>query len=163
MELKARQKRSHEHAQKESGVDSIQIQSVTSDHSEAIAISAQHNVQMTNNELVDKDATAEQPSKPLEHSLQIQCNTLLYTTLQNMVMASHAAGDFRYTSVADVVREAIRSHKQGLPLTELAEKGRKRPTSIRIDQELLNHYKSWPKRLRSQILERVIRSYLKTL
>ncbi|MEM9447252.1 MAG: hypothetical protein AAGA75_01795 [Cyanobacteria bacterium P01_E01_bin.6] len=162
MELKARQKRSHEHAQKESGVDSIQIQSVTSDHSEAIALSAHDNVQMPN-ELDARDAIVEQPSKPLEHSIPIQCNTLLYTTLHNMVNASHAAGDFRYTSVADVVREAIRSHKEGMPLTELAEKGRKRPTSIRVDQELLSHYNSWPKRLRTQILERVIRSYLKTL
>jgi len=162
MELKARQKRSHEHAQKEVNGDSLQVHPLQSDHPESIALSAQHNVQMPT-ESVDKDVKVEQPSKLLEHSIPIQCNTLLYTTLHNMVNASHAAGDFRYTSVADVIREAIRSHKEGMPLTELAEKGRKRPTSIRIDQELLSHYNSWPKRLRSQILERVIRSYLKTL
>ena len=99
----------------------------------------------------------------LDESIQIQCNTLLYNTLQNMLASAHAAGDFTHTSVAEIIRTAMRAHQEGLPLSEMVEKGKKKQTTIRLDRDLFDHYKSWPSRLRTQILERVIRTYIKSL
>ncbi|MEM9948761.1 MAG: hypothetical protein AAF810_22235 [Cyanobacteria bacterium P01_D01_bin.36] len=102
-------------------------------------------------------------SDTLTQSLQIRCNTLLYTTLQNMIASMHTAGDYSYTSVADVIRAAIQAYKDGSELTEQAEPGSKKATTIRVNDELYGFYESWPKRMRSTILERVIRNFIKGL
>jgi len=80
-------------------------------------------------EVVKKTSAAE--SKSYAHSITIQCNTLLYTTMQNMIKAMHTANDFTYTSVTDVIRAAIRAYQKGMELTELDQKGKKKQTSIR--------------------------------
>ena len=95
------------------------------------------------------------------HSITVQCNTLLYTTLQNMIISAHTAGDFTYSSVADIFRTALRAYKGGMQLTELEQAGKKRQTSIRVDEELHDFYRSWPSQLRTKILERVLRTFLK--
>lgn len=107
--------------------------------------------------------TVRETTSTLDESIQIQCNTLLYNTLQNMLASAHAAGDFTHTSVAEIIRTAMRAHQEGLPLSEMVEKGKKKQTTIRLDRDLFDHYKSWPSRLRTQILERVIRTYIKSL
>ncbi len=53
------------------------------------------------------------------HTIQMQCNTLLYTTLQNMIKSMQTANDFSYTSVADVIRASVQAYKNGMELTEL--------------------------------------------
>jgi hypothetical protein len=97
------------------------------------------------------------------HSITVQCNTLLYTTLQNMIASAHTANDFAYTSVADVIRAALQAYKDGMELTELNEVGSKKQTSIRVSAELYDFYKTWPSQLRTKILERVIRTFLSKL
>ena len=97
------------------------------------------------------------------HSITVRYCTLLYTTLQNMIAAAHTANDFTYTSVADVVRAALQAHKEGMELTEADEPGEKRQTSIRVTTELHDFYKSLPNQMRSKILERAIRTFLKTM
>ncbi|HEY9828761.1 MAG TPA: hypothetical protein V6D19_25345 [Stenomitos sp.] len=94
------------------------------------------------------------------HSVTVQCNTLLYTTLQNMIASAHTGNDFTYTSVADVIRASLQAYKDGMELTELEERGTKKQTSIRLSTELYEFYKTWPSQLRTKILERVIRTFL---
>jgi hypothetical protein len=96
-----------------------------------------------------------------EHSITIQCNALLYTTLQNKIKALHTGNDFTYTSVTDIIRAALIAYQSGMELTELESGGKKKQTSIRVDSSLYKFYKSLPKQLRTKIIERAIRTYLK--
>ena len=91
----------------------------------------------------------------------IRCNTMLYNSIQNMLSASHTAQDFTYTSAVDFIRSALQAYKNGMVLTELDQKGEKTALTIRTDQELKNFYTSQPDRLRTKILERAIRTYMK--
>ena len=104
-----------------------------------------------------------EPNNIYEHSITIQCNALLYTTLQNTVKALHAGNDFSYTSVTDIIREALKAYQEGMELTEMEQSGKKKQTSIRVDTSLYKFYKSLPNQLRTKILEKAIRSYIKNL
>ena len=95
------------------------------------------------------------------HPITIQCNTLLYKTLQNMITSAHAAGDFTYASASDIIRAAIQAYKDGMQLTTLDEDGDREYTSVRLTAEQHQFYKSLPNRLKRKIIERAIRSYLK--
>ena len=101
------------------------------------------------------------PNPTYTHSLTIQCNALLYTTMQNMVKAAHTANDFTYTSVTDVLRSALQAYQSGMELTELEEPGQKKQTSIRVSNSLYNFYKSLPNQMRTKLIERAIRTFLK--
>jgi hypothetical protein len=95
------------------------------------------------------------------YSITVRYDTLLYDTLQNMIRSSHTAQDFTYTSLADFIRAALRAYKNGMVLTELDQNGPKLETSLRVDQDLWHFYKDLPGRMRSKILERVIRTFMK--
>lgn len=94
-------------------------------------------------------------------TISLQFNTLLYTTLQNMIDGAHVSNDFTYTSVADVIRAALIAYQEGMELTELDQAGDKRNISLRITKSQYEFYQSWPKRLRRKLLERAVRSFLK--
>ena len=104
-----------------------------------------------------------EPNNTYEHSITLQCNALLYTTLQNTVKALHAGNDFSYTSVTDIIREALKAYKEGMELTEMEQSGKKKQTSIRVHTSLYKFYKSLPNQLRTKIIEKAIRSYIKNL
>ena len=108
----------------------------------------------------------EKPAKPdkadtYPHMITIRCNTMLYDTIQNMLTTAHTAQDFTYTSIADVLRAALGAYQQGMALTELEEKGEKLMTTIRVDRHTRDFYASLPERMRTKILERTIRTFLK--
>ena len=107
-------------------------------------------------ELVKSDA-----DNVYEHSITIQCNALLYTTLQNTVEAMHTGNDYTYTSVTDIIRAALKAYQEGMKLTELVQPGKKKQTSIRIDDSLYKFYKSLPDQMRTKIIEKAIRTFLK--
>ena len=96
-----------------------------------------------------------------EHSITIQCNALLYNTLQNKIKALHTGNDFTYTSVTDLIRAALKAYQSGMELTELEQPGKKKQTSIRVDDSLYKFYKSLPNQLRTKILEKAIRTFIK--
>ena len=98
-----------------------------------------------------------------KHSITIQCNTLLYTTLQNILKAMHTGNDFTYTSVTDIIRAALKAYQEGMELTEIEQFGLKKQTSIRVDDSLFKFYKSLPDQLRTKILEKAIRTYIKNM
>ena len=112
---------------------------------------------------VPVETVQSEPNNTYEHSITIQCNALLYTTLQNTVKALHAGNDFTYTSVTDIIREALKAYQEGMELTEMEQSGKKKQTSIRVDTSLYKFYKSLPNQLRTKILEKAIRSYIKNL
>ncbi len=116
-------------------------------------------VKSSTKEIIEQSPKAE--SRSYSHPITIQCNTLLYTTMQNMVKAMHTANDFTYTSVTDVIRAAIKAYQEGMELTELDEKGKKKQTSIRIEENTYNFYKELPDQMRTKIIERAIRTFLK--
>jgi hypothetical protein len=95
------------------------------------------------------------------YSVRVRYDTILYDTLQNMIHSSHAAQDFTYPSLADFIRAALQAYKDGMVLTELDQNGPKVETSLRVDRELWQFYKSLPERMRPKILERVIRTFVK--
>ena len=78
-----------------------------------------------------------------------------------MLTASHIAQDFTYTSSADLIRAALAAYRDGMPLTELEEKGEKLTTTIRVDRATKDFYSSLPDRMRVKLLERALRSFLK--
>jgi hypothetical protein len=96
------------------------------------------------------------------HSIYIRCNSMLYNTMQNMLFTAHAAQDFTYVSVADLVRAALQAYSDGMPLTELAQKGEKINTTIRVDEGLKTFYQNLPDRLKSKLVERAIRTFIKS-
>lgn len=100
-------------------------------------------------------------SNQYEHSITIQCNALLYNTLQNTIKALHTGNDFTYTSVTDLIRAALKAYQSGMELTELEQTGKKKQTSIRVDDSLYKFYKSLPNQLRTKILEKAIRTFIK--
>jgi hypothetical protein len=95
------------------------------------------------------------------YSITVRYDTLLYDTLQNMIRSAHTAQDFTYTSLADFIRAALRAYKDGMVLTELDQSGHKIETSPRVERDLWLFYKSLPGRMRSKILERVIRTFMR--
>jgi hypothetical protein len=94
-------------------------------------------------------------------SISMQFNTLLYATLQNMVENAHTAGDFTYTSVADVIRGALEAYAEGMSLSELNREGERRNISVRVTQKQYDFYQSLPNRLRRKLVERAVRSFIK--
>ena len=100
-------------------------------------------------------------NKIYEHSITIQCNALLYNTMQNIIQAQHTGNDFTYTSVTDLIRAALLAYQSGMELTEIEQPGKKKQTSIRVDDSLYKFYKSLPNQLRTKILEKAIRTFIK--
>lgn len=129
----------------------------------------QHKSQVSKSNSADSSALVSPPlelaeshlNDIYEHSITIQCNTLLYTTLQNTIEAMHTGNDFAYTSVTDLIRAALKAYQGGMELTELDQAGKKKQTSIRVDNSLYKFYKSLPNQMRTKIIERAIRTFLK--
>jgi hypothetical protein len=105
--------------------------------------------------------TVEQAKGGQRYSVRVRYDTILYDTLQNMIRSAHAAQDFTYPAVADFIRAALQAYKAGMVLTELEQHGPKVETSLRLDRELWQFYKSWPERMRPKILDRVLRTFVK--
>ncbi len=112
---------------------------------------------------VPEVAEAATPAIARQESSEItlRFDRMLYERLQNSLAASHVAGDFSYVSVSDVIRAAMRAYQDGMELTELAPSGNKKGYTLRIDAELRTFYSTLPNRLKSQIIERAVRSYMK--
>ncbi len=101
------------------------------------------------------------PEKSKSSTLNFQINAILYNTIQNIISSLHTSQDFTYVSASDFIRKALLSYKDGMELTELDEKGDKINTSIRVDQDFKDFYSNLPDRMRSKLIERSIRTYIK--
>ena len=65
-----------------------------------------------------------------------------------------------YKSPAAYARTALRAYRDGMALTERDRNGEKVETSLRLDQELKEFWRTLPDQLRSRLLERAIRTYM---
>ena len=101
--------------------------------------------------------------KKFTEAVTVRYGTALYGTIQNIIESAHAAQDFTYTSPADLIRAALQAYKDGMELTELAVQGDKTETTLRMPSDLKNFYQSLPARMRTQILERAIRTFIKNM
>lgn len=101
--------------------------------------------------------------KKFTEAVTVRYGTALYGTIQNIIESAHAAQDFTYTSPADLIRAALQAYKEGMELTELAVQGDKTETTLRMPSDLKNFYQSLPARMRTQILERAIRTFIKNM
>ena len=95
------------------------------------------------------------------YTITLQFNTLLYTTLQNLINSAHTANDFTYASVAEVIRAALNAYQEGMELTELDKAGERRNISLRMTKSQYDFYKSLPNRMGRKIVERAVRTFLK--
>ena len=93
--------------------------------------------------------------------ISIRCNTSLYSTIQNTVSSFHKAQDFSYISPADFIRSALEAYRDGMALTEVEEEGEKICTTVRVDRAMKDFYTSLPNRMRTKLLERAIRTFMK--
>src|SRR5262249_1137059 len=107
-----------------------------------------------------RPAKAPKKTERYHYVITIQCNTMLYHTIQNMLAASHTAQNFTYTSIADLIRAARVASRDGMPLTELEEEWEKLTTSIRFDPAIKIFFSSLPDRMRVKLLEPPRRSFL---
>jgi hypothetical protein len=96
-----------------------------------------------------------------DHLINVRYNTILYNTLQHMLRSSQAGQDFTFASVADVIRAALQAYRDGMVLSELDQGGPKTQTTLRVGRDLWQFYEGFPDRMRSKILERVIRTFVK--
>jgi hypothetical protein len=103
------------------------------------------------------------PEKSKSITLSFQINTILYNTIQNIISSLHTSQDFTYVSSSDFMRKALISYKDGMELTEIDEKGDKINTSLRVDQSLKDFYSDLPDRMRSKLIERSIRTFIKNM
>ena len=79
---------------------------------------------------------------------------------QNALDAAHTSGDYRFQSVADLLRAALRAHAEGLRLTQQVKSGRRKRHTVELPTELLEHYGSLPSRSRGVIVERALLTFL---
>lgn len=118
-----------------------------------------------NTQVLTKSLAKTEDTQPNTYTrtLGIPCNLTLYASMQNKVEALHRKNDYSFTSVTDVIREALKAYQNGMKLTELSQPGKKKQTSIRVDDSLYKFYKSLPNQLRTKIIEKAIRTYIKNM
>ncbi len=79
---------------------------------------------------------------------------------RNALEAAQASGDYRYQSVADLIRAAFRAYGEGLRPTQQARGGRKKRHTVELPPELVERYERLPSRSRGVIIERALASFL---
>lgn len=102
---------------------------------------------------------AANPTETVEfgNDVALQINISLRQTIEEMVEAAHAAGDYTYISVSAFYREALRDHMKDPTLLAQARKGeKKKRTSMRVDDELFAYWQTFPVGKRSEMFERIL-------
>ncbi len=118
----------------------------------------------------DRDAGEREPQPPPPPksssivSAGRRINPALSTTAiaeaRNALAAAQTSGDYRYQSVADLIRAALVAHAGGLRLTQQARSGKKKRHTVELPAELAEHYGSLPRLSRGVIIERALLSFL---
>lgn len=87
-------------------------------------------------------------------------STAVIAEAQNALEAARTSGDYRFQSVGDLIRAALRAYAGGLQLTQQARSGRKKRHTVELPPELLEQYERLPSRSRGVIIERALLSFL---
>lgn len=105
-----------------------------------------------------------QNKKLLNCTLSTYLTGSLLNQLKNIIISNKAAGNYQYTSVSDLLRNALVAHKNGMTLTahDIKESTKNKLTySLRVPQELYDFYLTFPQNVKSEIFERAVRTYIK--
>lgn len=115
----------------------------------------------------DVDAKAAQPPRvercpghPAGRRISPTVSTAVIAEARNALEAAHTSGDYRYQSIADLIRAAFRAYSDGLRLTQQARNGRKKRHTVELPPELLARYEALPNRSRGLIIERALLSFM---
>lgn len=100
-------------------------------------------------------------SKSNGYKITVRLSILLIDTLKNIVISNKAGGNFEYTNVSDLIRNALEAYKNGMTLIVQRTKDEKKETSFRVSKELKDFYCSLPENTKSEIIERAVHTYIK--
>lgn len=100
-------------------------------------------------------------SKSNGYKITVRLSILLIDTLKNIIISNKAGGNFEYTNVSDLIRNALESYKNGMTLIVQRTKDEKKETSFRVSKELKDFYCSLPENTKSEIIERAVNTYIK--
>lgn len=95
------------------------------------------------------------------YKITARLSTLLIDVLKNIIISNKAGGNFKYTNVSDLLRNALEAYKNGMTLIVQRTKDKKKETSFRVSEELKNFYLSLPDNAKSEIIERAANTYIK--
>ena len=93
-------------------------------------------------------------------AITFRCDTYLVAKIKNALTSKKLAGDYHHANFSSLIRQALQSYQQGMNLTYQRKNNPKKEISFRLDEELSNFYHNLPARSRTEILERVLGSYL---
>lgn len=100
-------------------------------------------------------------SKSNGYKITVRLSILLIDTLKNIITSNKAGGNFEYTNVSDLIRNALEAYKNGMMLIVQRTKDEKKETSCRVSKELKDFYCTLPKNTKSEIIERAVNTYIK--
>ena len=104
---------------------------------------------------------ASNTSKLNKCKITVRLSILLIDTLKNIIISNKAGGNFEYTNVSDLIRNALNSYKNGMILIVQRTKDEKKETSLRVTQELKDFYSNLLQNTKSEIIERAVNTYIK--
>lgn len=99
--------------------------------------------------------------KSNKYKITVRLSMLLIDTLKNIIISNKAGGNFEYTNVSDLMRNALDAYKNGMILTVQRAKDEKKETSFKVTQELKDFYSNLPQNAKSEIIERAVNTYIK--
>jgi hypothetical protein len=100
-------------------------------------------------------------SKSNKYKITVRLSMLLIDTLKNIIISNKAGGNFEYTNVSDLMRNALDAYKNGMILTVQRAKDEINDTSFKVTQEIKDFYYSLPQNTKSEIIERAVNTYIK--
>ena len=107
------------------------------------------------------EASAFNTSKSNGYKITVRLSILLIDTLKNIIISNKAGGNFEYTNVSDLIRNALEAYKNGMTLIVQRTKDEKKETSFRVSKELKDFYSNLPENTKSEIIERAVHTYIK--
>lgn len=92
--------------------------------------------------------------------ITLRLNVLVLNILKNIIISNKAGGDYQYVNISDIVRNALEAYKNGMQLTTQRNSGSYKETSCRIPKELKDFYLSLPNKVKTEIVDRSITTYI---
>lgn len=92
--------------------------------------------------------------------ITLRLNVLILNILKNIIISNKAGGDYQYVNISDIVRNALEAYKNGMQLTTQRNSGSYKETSCRMPKELKDFYLSLPNKVKTEIVDRSITTYI---
>ena len=92
--------------------------------------------------------------------ITFRCDIFLLEKVKNVLISQHSVSNYQYPNLSFFFRSAFHAYQHGMNLTYQRKNNPKKEISFRLDEELGNFYQHLPPRSRTEILERVLGSYV---